>query len=98
MSRRAGLRPVDSDDLSQCLPFPVPPAGGALGASVMPAILRAPTYSVFVRFRQSRLTMRRGIRDLGEAIHFATGLRANRFHDRDNVFVVREPGGEIVDE
>lgn len=59
---------------------------------------KAPSYSIFVRFRGSRLPLRRGIRDEETALALARELRANRFHDANSVFVVKEPEGRIVTE
>lgn len=57
----------------------------------------ATSYSVFVRFRRSRLRLRCGIQDVDEAITTACELRKERFHDKDAVFVVQEPEGVIVE-
>jgi hypothetical protein len=57
-----------------------------------------PRYGVFVRFRRTRLTMKRGISDLTEALDFAKQLRALRFHNHDSVMVLRESDGVVVDE
>jgi hypothetical protein len=57
-----------------------------------------PRYGVFVRFRRTRLTMKRGIEDLAEALEFARQVRALRFHDPESVVVLREPDGVAVDE
>jgi hypothetical protein len=56
-----------------------------------------PSYSIFVRFRKSRLALRRGIVRLEDACALADELRKNRFHNQDAVFVVREPEGVVVD-
>ncbi|MFT3764878.1 MAG: hypothetical protein QM820_05075 [Minicystis sp.] len=55
------------------------------------------TYGVFVRFRKSRLPLRRGIVRLEEALTIAATLRRERLHGRDDVFVVREPDGAVID-
>lgn len=64
----------------------------------MPRRRKAPSYSIFVRFRNTRLTMQRNIPSLEEAVACATALRATRFHAPDSVFIVREPGSMLVDE
>jgi hypothetical protein len=53
-------------------------------------------YGIFVRFRQSRLPLRRGIARLEDALALADQIRAERFHKQDAVFVVKEPEGIIV--
>lgn len=58
---------------------------------------RRTTYGVFVRFRKSRLPMRRGIGRLEEALEIAETLRRERLHGPDDVFVVRETDGVRVD-
>lgn len=55
-------------------------------------------YGIFVRFRRSRLTLRRGIVRVEDALALAEELRASRFHDRGDIFVVKEPEGIIVAE
>ena len=50
---------------------------------------RRSEFSVFVRFRGSRLLLRRGIRSFAEASVIAEELRANRFHDREAIFIQR---------
>ncbi len=55
------------------------------------------SFGVYVRFRRSRLPLRRGIDTLEQALAAATALRASRFHDGGDVFVVREPEGTIVE-
>jgi hypothetical protein len=54
------------------------------------------TYGVFVRFRQKRLALRRGIPCIEDAVAIAEALRAERLHGRDDVFVARERDGEAV--
>jgi hypothetical protein len=55
------------------------------------------SYSIFVKFRRSRLALRRGIAGREEALALAEELRAGRFHDRDDIFVIKEPEGTVVD-
>jgi hypothetical protein len=57
---------------------------------------RRPSYGIFVRFRRSRLALRRGISRLEDALQIADALRVSRFHDRGDIFVVKEPEGTIV--
>jgi hypothetical protein len=57
---------------------------------------KSPSYSIFVRFRRSRLALRRGIPRLEDALAIAEQMRAARFHDRSGVFVVREPEGTVI--
>jgi hypothetical protein len=57
---------------------------------------RKTTYAVFVRFRHTRLRLRRGISTVEAAFAFANEVRALRFHDPEEVFVAREPDGVIV--
>lgn len=57
---------------------------------------RGITYGVFVRFRRSRLALRRGIARIEEAVAIAEALRAERLHGRDEVFVARESDGVAV--
>lgn len=63
-------------------------------ASVYP---RRSSYGIFVRFRRSRLALRRGVTLLEDALAIAEQLRASRFHDRGEIFVVKEPEGTIVE-
>src|SRR5262245_6510332 len=56
------------------------------------------TFGVFVRFRKSRLPLRRGISRLEDALAVAATLRRDRLHGQDDVFVVREPDGIVVDD
>jgi hypothetical protein len=58
---------------------------------------RRTSYGIFVRFRRSRLALRRGVAQLEEALEIAQQLRASRFHDRGEIFVVKEPEGTIVE-
>ena len=63
----------------------------------MTAYPRRSSYGIFVRFRRSRLALRRGVIRLEDALAIAEQLRANRFHDRGDIFVVKEPEGTIVE-
>jgi len=56
------------------------------------------TYSVFTRFRRSRLALGRGMPTVEVAIAFANRVRQVRFHDPDHVFVVDDETGAVVDE
>jgi hypothetical protein len=58
---------------------------------------RRTSYGIFVKFRRSRLVLRRGIVRLEDALSLAEQLRAGRFHDRGDIFVVREPEGVVVE-
>jgi hypothetical protein len=58
---------------------------------------RPPSYGIFVKFRRSRLALRRGIVTLEEALSLAEQIRESRFHDRGDVFVVKEPEDVTVD-
>jgi hypothetical protein len=58
---------------------------------------RRSSYGIFVRFRRSRLSLRRGIVRLEDALALAEELRASRFHDRGDVFVIKEPEGTLVE-
>jgi hypothetical protein len=53
-------------------------------------------YGIFVRFRRSRLPLRRDIAKLEDALAIAEQIRAERFHKREAVFVVKEPEGTVV--
>lgn len=58
--------------------------------------MKEPTYSVFVRFRRGqRLTLKRGVR-LEVALRFASEVRAERFHNPDDVFIIDDVSGEAV--
>jgi hypothetical protein len=63
----------------------------------MAAYPRRPSYSIFVRFRRSRLALRRGIAREEDALAIAEELRAGRFHDQGDVFVVKEPEGTVLE-
>jgi hypothetical protein len=54
-------------------------------------------FSVFVRFRKSRLPLRRGIGSLEEAVAAAEALRRERLHGKDDIFIVREPEGTVIE-
>jgi hypothetical protein len=58
---------------------------------------RRPSYGIFVKFRRSRLALRRGIVHLEDALALAEQLRASRFHDRGDIFVVKEPEGTLIE-
>ncbi len=51
---------------------------------------------MFVTFRSTRLALARGVARLDEAMAMAEELRRTRFHDREAVFIVKHPGGEII--
>ena len=53
-------------------------------------------YSIFARFRDGRLLLRRGIRGVRETILLADRLRAGR--QRERVFIVRVADGATFDE
>ena len=55
------------------------------------------SYGIYVRFRRSRLALRRGVPELADALALAEELRASRFHDRGDIFVVKEPEGTVVE-
>lgn len=54
------------------------------------------TFSVIVRWRGRRLTLRRGEPDLPTALAFAEAMRRDRFHDTDAVVVVDDATGAVV--
>ena len=57
---------------------------------------RGATFSVYTRFRSGRLALLR--RASSEAaLSFAVKARAERFHDRDAIFVVCDRTGEVID-
>jgi hypothetical protein len=56
------------------------------------------SYRVVVRFRRSILNMKRGFRSLEEALEYTQNARAQRFHDREAVYVINEQTGERVAE
>jgi hypothetical protein len=60
--------------------------------------LSRPSYSVFVRFRRTRLVMRRGIRSLDGALEFAEALRRERFHQPERVIVVDDATGRPIED
>src|SRR4051812_8890952 len=59
---------------------------------------RRASYDLCVKFRGSRLALRRGLTSLEQALSIADELRANRFHDHESLIVVMHPGGEAIDE
>lgn len=63
----------------------------------MSATERPVTYSVFVRFRKKRLTMSRPT-TLATALRLAADMRLGRFHGAEDIMVVNDSTGEIVDE
>lgn len=56
------------------------------------------SYSIYVRFRGRRLALTRHIRSLETARSALRALRAERFHDADQVFLVNDATKQIVDE
>lgn len=56
------------------------------------------SYSIYVRFRGRRLALLKHIRSLETARSALQGLRADRFHDADQVFLVDDATKQIVDE
>ncbi|AUX21119.1 hypothetical protein SOCEGT47_015970 [Sorangium cellulosum] len=56
------------------------------------------SYSIYVRFRGRRLALMKHIRSLEAARAALLTLRADRFHDADQVFLVNDATKQIVDE
>ncbi|AUX30144.1 MULTISPECIES: hypothetical protein [Sorangium] len=56
------------------------------------------TYSIYVRFRGRRLALMKHIRSLESARTSLQALRAERFHDADQVFLVNDATKQVVDE
>ncbi|WP_437745185.1 hypothetical protein WME73_09690 [Sorangium sp. So ce302] len=56
------------------------------------------SYSIYVRFRGRRLALTKHIRSLETARSALQALRAERFHDADQVFLVNDATKQIVDE
>ncbi|WP_437534365.1 hypothetical protein WME79_09395 [Sorangium sp. So ce726] len=56
------------------------------------------SYSIYVRFRGRRLALTKHIRSLETARSSLRALRAERFHDADQVFLVNDATRQIVDE
>ncbi|MGK3996059.1 hypothetical protein [Sorangium sp. So ce1024] len=56
------------------------------------------SYSIYVRFRGRRLALMKHIRTLEAARSALKALRAERFHDADQVFLVNDATKQIVDE
>ncbi|WP_437337058.1 hypothetical protein [Sorangium sp. So ce394] len=56
------------------------------------------TYSIYVRFRGRRLALMKHIRSLESARTSLLALRAERFHDADQVFLVNDATKQVVDE
>ncbi|WP_437726555.1 hypothetical protein [Sorangium sp. So ce861] len=56
------------------------------------------TYSIYVRFRGRRLALMKHIRSLESARSSLQLLRAERFHDADQVFLVNDATKQVVDE
>ncbi|WP_437969654.1 hypothetical protein WMF04_10310 [Sorangium sp. So ce260] len=56
------------------------------------------TYSIYVRFRGRRLALMKHIRSLETARTSLQALRAERFHDADQVFLVNDATKQVVDE
>ncbi|WP_437679523.1 hypothetical protein [Sorangium sp. So ce131] len=56
------------------------------------------SYSIYVRFRGRRLALMKHIRSLETACSALRTLRAERFHDADQVFLVNDATKQIVDE
>lgn len=60
-------------------------------------VVRISTYGIFVRFRKSRLALRKGITSLPVAMEIAAQLRADRLHGQRDLFIVKYPEGTIVE-
>ncbi|WP_438028057.1 hypothetical protein [Sorangium sp. So ce233] len=56
------------------------------------------SYSIYVRFRGRRLALMKHIRSLEAARSALLALRAERFHDADQVFLVNDATKQTVDE
>lgn len=56
------------------------------------------SYSIYVRFRGRRLALLKHIRSLETARSALRALRADRFHDADQVFLVDDTTKQIVEE
>ncbi|WP_437769375.1 hypothetical protein ACSRUE_39685 [Sorangium sp. KYC3313] len=56
------------------------------------------SYSIYVRFRGRRLALTKHIRSLETARSALQALRAERFHDADQVFLVNDATKQIIDE
>src|SRR5215207_1682444 len=56
------------------------------------------TYSVFARFRRTKLTLARRITSIDAAVVYAQRMRGERFHDPESVFIVDDRCGSVVDE
>ncbi|AUX40837.1 hypothetical protein SOCE26_022380 [Sorangium cellulosum] len=56
------------------------------------------SYSIYVRFRGRRLALMKHIRSLETACSALRALRAERFHDADQVFLVNDATKQVVDE
>ncbi|XXX79730.1 hypothetical protein WMF30_13245 [Sorangium sp. So ce134] len=56
------------------------------------------SYSIYVRFRGRRLALMKHIRSLEAARSSLQSLRAERFHDADQVFLVNDATKQVVDE
>ncbi|MGK3991275.1 hypothetical protein WME99_49960 [Sorangium sp. So ce136] len=56
------------------------------------------SYSIYVRFRGRRLALMKHIRSIETACSALRALRAERFHDADQVFLVNDATKQIIDE
>ncbi|WP_434046339.1 MULTISPECIES: hypothetical protein [Sorangium] len=56
------------------------------------------SYSIYVRFRGRRLALMKHIRSLDAARSALLALRAERFHDADQVFLVNDATKQLIDE
>lgn len=54
------------------------------------------SYSIFVRFRKSRLPLARGIDSFESALQRLESFRRERLHGRDDVFIVDDASGQKV--
>lgn len=54
------------------------------------------SYSIFVRFRKSRLPLARRIESLDAALEALALFRRERLHNADHVFVVDDATGEAI--
>jgi hypothetical protein len=58
--------------------------------------MRRTGYSVFIKYRQRRLGLKRFLPSFEDAAAFAEEMRKTRFHSSEDIYIVDEATGEVV--
>jgi hypothetical protein len=58
--------------------------------------MRRTGFSVFIKYRQRRLGLKRFLPSFDDAAAFAEEMRKTRFHSSEDIYIVDEASGEVV--